>query len=278
MFFYSGEDGFEALGITPVESREDLKVSKEEEERRAKKRKEKQERSKRKLPGTKRLQKRNEGVDFKKEYTLEDALKLLKDRSSAKFVESVDVAITCNIDTKKGDQNIRIMVPLPKGTGKTIRVAVFAQGDHAKAAKEAGADHVGGLEFIEEVLQGRLDFDLCIATPEMMAHMSKLGRVLGPKSLMPNPKLGTVTNDVAKAIQGAKMGQVTLRADKQGIVHGSFGKVNFSVEDLEENFNALYKGLLGAKPDGLKGEFIVGLHVSTTMGFGLKINMASLKI
>lgn len=276
--FYSGEEGFEALAITPVETREDLKNIKADEEQRMKKRKEKQERSARKLPGTKRIQKRNIGIDFKKEYTLEEGFKLLKERSNAKFTESIDVAIHCNIDTKKGDQTIRTMVPLPKGTGKVIRIAVFAQGDHAKAAKEAGADHVGGLEFIDEVLQGRLDFDLCIATPEMMAHMGKLGRVLGPKSLMPNPKLGTVTNDVAKAIHSAKMGQVTLRADKQGIVHGSFGKITFSIDDLEENFSTLYKGLLAVKPENIKGEFITRIHISTTMGFGLKINLGSLKI
>lgn len=277
---YFGEEGFDTLAITPVENREDLKNlnTKEDDEKRQKKRKEKQERSKRKLPGTKRVQQRNHGIDFKRDYTLEEALKLLKDRASAKFVESVDVAIRCNIDTKKGDQNIRIMVPLPKGTGKTIRIAVFAQGEHAKIAKEAGAYHVGGLEFIEEVLQGRLDFDLCIATPEMMAHMSKLGRVLGPKSLMPNPKLGTVTNDVEKAIHSAKMGQVTLRADKQGIIHGSFGKISFNIEDLEENFYSLYKELLKAKPEGIKGDFITGLHLSTTMGFGLKIQLNSLKV
>lgn len=189
---------------------------------------------------SRRIQKRNEGVDFSTSYALCDALALLKERASAKFDESVDFIFVSGIDAKKSDQGIRGMVSLPAGTGKHVRVAVFAEGGKAEEARNAGADLVGDVDLIEKVSSGYVDFDLCIATTTMMAQLSKLGRVLGPKGLMPNPKLGTVTTDVKAAVDRAKKGQVSVRTDRQGLLHGVMGKASFSVKDLEKNFRALH--------------------------------------
>lgn len=223
---------------------------------------------------SKRIQRRDENIDFSKTYDIREGLALIKEGATAKFDETVEVVFACNLDPRKGDQNLRGMVSLPCGTGKTVRVAVFAQGEQANQAREAGADLVGDMDLIETIQRGTIDFDLCIATPPMMAHLSKLGKVLGPKGLMPNPKLGTVTMDVAAAVDSAKKGQVSLRADKQGIVHGILGRASFAVGQLEENFQALYEGLLDLKPSGLKGVLIKKVYLSSTMGFSLAIDPA----
>ena len=223
---------------------------------------------------SKRIQRRDENIDFVKVYSVEEALGLLKERSTAKFDETVEVVFCCAIDPRKGDQTLRGMVSLPCGTGKSVRIAVFAQGEQASQAREAGADLVGDMDLIETVQRGEIDFDLCIATPPMMPHLSKLGKILGPKGLMPNPKLGTVTMDVAVAVDSAKKGQVSLRADKQGIVHGIIGRVSFAIDQLEQNFQALYDGLLDMKPSSLKGVLVKKAYLSSTMGFSLPIDPA----
>jgi len=222
---------------------------------------------------SKRIRIRDANVDFAKQYGIDEALGLIKDRANAKFDETVEVIFACNIDPRKGDQNIRGMVELPRGTGRSVRIAVFAQGDQAQQARDAGADIVGDLDLIEEVQKGRMDFDLCIATPSMMIHLSKLGKILGPKQLMPNPKLGTVTMNVAGAIQSAKKGQVSLRAEKQGIVHAILGKSSFASEALAENFKAVQTALLDMKPDGIKGNLIKKAFLSSTMGFSLALDL-----
>lgn len=222
---------------------------------------------------SKRIRTRDANVDFARQYGVEEALVLIKDRAKAKFDETIEVVFACNVDPRKGDQNIRGMVELPRGTGRIVRVAVFAQGDHAQQAKDAGADIVGDLDLIEEVQRGRIDFDLCIATPDMMIHLSKLGKILGPKQLMPNPKLGTVTMNVAGAVQSAKKGQVSLRAEKQGIVHAILGKASFATEALEQNFKAVQSALLDMKPDGIKGNLIKKAFLSSTMGFSLPLDL-----
>lgn len=222
---------------------------------------------------SKRIRNRDAHVDFAKQYAITEALSLVKERANAKFDETVEVVFACNVDPRKGDQNIRGMVELPSGTGRTVRVAVFAQGEQAQQARDAGADIVGDMDLIEEVQKGRIDFDLCIATPAMMANLSKLGKILGPKQLMPNPKLGTVTMNVAAAVQSAKKGQVSLRAEKQGIVHAILGKASFAVEALERNFQAVEAALLEMKPDGVKGNLIKKAFLSSTMGFSLTLDL-----
>jgi len=223
---------------------------------------------------SKRIQRRDENIDFSKIYDIREGLDLVKNGATAKFDETVEIVFSCNLDPRKGDQNLRGMVSLPCGTGKSVRIAVFAQGEQAHQAREAGADLVGDMDLIEAVQRGNMDFDLCIATPPMMAHLSKLGKILGPKGLMPNPKLGTVTMDVAAAIDSAKKGQVSLRADKQGIVHGIIGRASFAIDQLEQNFQALYEGLLELKPAGLKGGLVKKIYLSSTMGFSLAIDPA----
>ena len=222
---------------------------------------------------SKRVRHRNEGIDFQRAYGLEEAIHLIKERASAKFNETVEVVFACNIDPRKGEQNIRGMVKLPFGTGKDVRIAVFAEGEQASQAKLAGVHCVGGQDLIEEVLGGRMDFDLCIATPEMMGTLSKLGKILGPKGLMPNPKLGTVTHDVIKAIESAKQGQVSFRPDKEGIVHSILGKMNFSMEALSENFKALHTQLLSLKPAAVKNALIKKICISSSMGFSLNVDL-----
>ena len=210
-------------------------------------------------------------LDTTKTYSFADAIEALRTYCSKKFDESLEIAIRLAIDVTKADQNIRGMLSLPNGTGKKVRVAVFTN-DKADEAKKAGADVVGGEDLIEKVAAGNIDFDRVIATPEMMPKMSKVARVLGPKGLMPNPKLGTVTNDVAAAVASAKAGQIEYRADKNGIIHAGIGKMSFATDKLVENANALVDQLKKVKPASVKGQYIVGIAVSTTQGPGLHVD------
>ena len=218
-----------------------------------------------------------EKIDVNKIYNPVDAIKLLKDNSYVKFEESLEVAINLRIDSNKTDQNIRGVLNLPKGSGKIIRVAVMAKGEKAKEASEAGADIVGDDDLAEKVTSGKIDFDLLIATPDMMPTIGKIGKILGPKGLMPNPKLGTVTQDVKSAVSNAKAGQVQYKNDKAGIVHAGIGKLNFSEEDLLENLKAFYSSISKSRPDAVKGSFVKKVSIASTMGFGLKISTASLR-
>jgi large subunit ribosomal protein L1 len=206
-----------------------------------------------------------------------EAIKLLKESSFVKFNESLDISINLGIDSNKTDQNVRGVINLPKGTGKKIRVAVMTKGDKAKEALEAGADLVGDDDLAQKVTDGQIDFDLLIATPDMMPTIGKIGKILGPKGLMPNPKLGTVTQDVKTAVLNAKSGQVQYKNDKAGIVHAGIGKLSFSEEDLLENLKAFYSLVSKSKPDAVKGSFIKKVSIASTMGFGLAINSASLR-
>ena len=224
---------------------------------------------------TKRMKACYEGVDKEKRYSLTDAVALLKDRSSVKFDETFEVAMNLNVDPRHADQMVRGVVSLPHGTGKSVRVAVFAKGPKAEEAKKAGAEIVGADDLAEKIQKGEIDFDRCIATPDMMAVVGKLGKVLGPKGLMPNPKLGTVTMDVAKAVAESKGGQVEFRVEKAGIIHAGVGKTSFSAEALAENVEAFVGAILKAKPTGVKGKYVKGIALTSTMGPGLKIEMAN---
>ena len=215
-------------------------------------------------------------VEPGKTYAIEDALKILKDNSKTKFVESVDVAIRLGIDPKKSDQVVRGSSVLPNGTGKTVRVAVFAQGPKAEEAKAAGAEAVGMDDLAEQMQNGDLSYGVVIATPDAMRVVGKLGQVLGPRGLMPNPKTNTVTMDVATAVKNAKGGQVRFRADKGGIVHSTIGKVNFEVEALKENLNSLLADLIKAKPSAAKGQYLQRVYVSSTMGLGIGVDTSTL--
>ena len=206
-----------------------------------------------------------------------EAIKMLKENSYVKFEESIDVAINLRIDSNKTDQNIRGVLNLPKGSGKKIRIAVMAKGDKAKEATEAGADIVGDDDLAQKVIGGEILFDLLIATPDMMPVVGKIGKILGPKGLMPNPKLGTVTQDVKSAVLNAKAGQVQFKNDKAGIVHAGIGKLNFSEEDLLENLKAFYSSISKSRPDAVKGSFIKKVSIASTMGFGLEINTGGLR-
>ncbi len=208
-------------------------------------------------------------------YSIEEALRLVKQSASVKFDESVDVAINLGVDPRKSDQNVRGTTVLPRGTGKRVRVAVFAEGEQAEAARKAGADIVGLQDLAERVKGGALDFDVVIATPEAMKVVGKLGPVLGPRGLMPNPKVGTVTANVSKAVQNAKAGQVQYRADKAGILHCSIGKASFELEALMENFSALMDSVRRAKPPTAKGIYIKKVTLSTTMGPGVRVESAA---
>lgn len=210
-------------------------------------------------------------LDATKTYSFADAIEALRPYCSKKFDESLEIAVRLAIDVTKADQNIRGMLSLPNGTGKKVRVAVFTN-DKVEDAKKAGADVVGGEDLIEKVAAGNIDFDRVIATPEMMPKMSKVARVLGPKGLMPNPKLGTVTNDVAAAVASAKAGQIEYRAEKNGIIHAGIGKMSFATDKLVENANALIEQLKKVKPASVKGQYIVGIAVSTTQGPGLHVD------
>lgn len=213
-------------------------------------------------------------VDRNKAYDIEEAVKLVKEMASAKFDESVDVAIRLGIDPRKNDQQVRGAVVLPHGTGKTQRVLVLAKGEKAKEAEAAGADYVGDQEYIEKISQGWFEFDVIVATPDMMPEVGKLGRVLGPKGLMPNPKTGTVTMDVAKAVKEIKAGKVEYRAHKDGNVHAPIGKVSFDDQKLVENFQAFLEAIIKAKPAAAKGTYIKNVAISSTMGPGVKVNVA----
>lgn len=211
-------------------------------------------------------------VEKSKLYSPKAAMELAKELSSAKFDETVEVAIRLGVDTRKADQNVRGSISLPHGTGKTVRVAVFAEGEKAREAEAAGADIVGGDELVAEVEKGNINFDAAIATPNMMAKVGRLGRVLGPRGLMPNPKLGTVTMDVEKIIGELKAGRVEYRADRYGICHVPMGKVSFDTDKLAENYGALLTELLRVKPSTAKGKYVKSVVVSTTMGPGIKVD------
>ncbi|MGL4624021.1 MAG: 50S ribosomal protein L1 [Culicoidibacterales bacterium] len=210
-------------------------------------------------------------VDATVAYNVTEAIELAKKTHTAKFDASVDVAFRLGVDPRQADQQIRGAVVLPNGTGKTARIAVFARGERAKEAEAAGADFVGDLDLVQKVQQGWLDFDVAVATPDMMAEVGKLGRVLGPRGLMPNPKTGTVTMDVTKAINEIKAGKVEYRVDKVGNIHVPIGRVSFDTEKLVENFNTIYNTLLRAKPSAAKGTYMKNVAVSTTMGPGVRV-------
>ena len=217
------------------------------------------------------------GVDSTKAYEINEAIALLKQFATAKFVESVDVAVNLGIDPRKSDQNVRGATVLPHGTGREVRVAVFTQGANADAAKEAGADLVGMEDLAEQIKKGEMNFDVVIASPDAMRVVGQLGQVLGPRGLMPNPKTGTVTMDVTKAVNEIKAGKVEYRAEKAGVVHTPIGKVSFSTEDLVENFNAVQDALAKAKPAAAKGTYFKSVAVTTTMGPGVRVNTAEFK-
>ena len=218
-----------------------------------------------------------EKIDLNKSYEPIEAIKILKENSYVKFEESLEIAINLRIDTNKTEQNIRGVVNLPKGTGKNIRVAVMAKGDKAKESSEAGADIVGDDDLVDAINAGNIDFDVLIATPDMMPTIGKVAKILGPKGLMPNPKLGTVTQDVKTAVSNSKKGQIQYKNDKAGIVHAGIGKLNFSEEDLLENLKTFYSSITKSKPDAVKGSFIKKVSIASTMGFGLEINSSFLR-
>jgi len=222
----------------------------------------------------KRIRKAYEGLDALTVASVKEAVRIVKERATAKFDETIEVSLNLNVDPRKSDQNIRGVTQLPAGTGKTLRVAVFAKGPKAEEAKKAGADVVGDEDLAEKVQAGEINFDRCIATPDMMALLGKLARVLGPRGLMPNPKLGTVTMDVAEAVKAAKGGQVEFRAEKAGIVHAGIGKASFSAEDIEKNLRSFVDAIMKAKPTGIKGSFVKKISLSSTMGPSVKIDIA----
>ncbi|MDC0947892.1 50S ribosomal protein L1 [Gammaproteobacteria bacterium] len=227
---------------------------------------------------SKRAKQLAELVDRDVFYPLMDGLGLVKKTASAKFDESVDVAINLGVNARKSDQNVRGATVLPRGTGKTVRVAVFADGPAADAAREAGADVVGLEDLAATIKSGTIDFDVCIASPDTMRVVGQLGQILGPRGLMPNPKVGTVTTDVAKAVSNAKAGQVQFRIDKAGIIHSTIGKASFDVDALRENLDALIQALLKAKPSTAKGQYVKRVTLSTTMGPGVRIDRGSIDL
>ena len=225
---------------------------------------------------SKRFKKAAEGLEPSKSYTVEEAVKLVKARATAKFDETIELSLNLGVDPRHADQMVRGVVSLPSGTGRSLRVAVFAKGAKAEEAKKAGADIVGAEELAAEVTAGKIDFDRCIATPDMMGIVGRLGKVLGPRNLMPNPKVGTVTPDVTGAIRNAKAGQVRYRTDKAGIIHCTIGKVDFAPMQLQENLQALLHDLQKAKPATSKGVYMRRVTVSTTTGPGLMVDQATL--
>ncbi|MGX1098210.1 50S ribosomal protein L1 [Amorphus sp. MBR-141] len=223
----------------------------------------------------KRTRSGREGIDPENLYSLEDALKLVKDRAKAKFDETVEFVINLGVDPRHADQMVRGVCVLPNGTGKSVRVAVFARGDKADEAKAAGADVVGAEELVEQVQSGTIDFDRCIATPDMMPLVGRLGKILGPRGMMPNPKVGTVTQDVASAVSDAKGGAVEFRVEKAGIVHGGIGKASFDEALLAANIRAFTDAVIKAKPAGAKGSYIKRMALSSTMGPGVRVDPSS---
>lgn len=224
----------------------------------------------------KRLKRAYDGIDPMVPRPLEGALKLIKERASAKFDETVEIAMNLNLDPRKPDQNLRGAVMLPHGTGKAVRVAVFARGDRAKEAEAAGADVIGAEDLAERVQAGQIDFDRAIATPDLMSLVGRLGKILGPRGLMPNPRLGTVTQNVAEAVRAAKGGQVEFRAEKAGIVHAGVGKASFTEAALADNVRAFVGAIVRGKPSGVRGAYIKKVSVSSTMGPGLKVELSGL--
>lgn len=227
---------------------------------------------------SKRVAKIREGVDVNKLYDLSDAIGLVKERAVAKFDETIEIAMNLGVDPRHADQMVRGVVNLPNGTGRTVRVAVFARGDKAEEAKKAGADIVGAEELFEIVNGGKIDFDRCIATPDMMPLVGRLGKVLGPRGLMPNPKVGTVTVDVAAAVTASKGGAVEFRVEKAGIIHAGIGKVSFDNQKLEENIKAFADAVVKAKPSAAKGEYVKRVSISSTMGVGVKVDPSTVKV
>ena len=227
-------------------------------------------------PG-KRLGAARRGIDREQRYAAAAAVKLVRDGAATKFDETVEVAINLGLDPRHADQMLRGVVSLPNGTGKAVRVAVFAKDDKAEEAKAAGADIVGGDDLAGRIREGRIDFDRCIATPDMMSVVGKLGKILGPRGLMPNPKVGTVTADVGRAVQDAKAGQVEFRVEKAGIVHAGIGKASFSEQQLLENLSAFVDAIVRAKPSGAKGTYVRKIALSSTMGPGVKVDPGSLE-
>ncbi len=225
---------------------------------------------------SKRLRAAREGLDPNAMVSLEDAVKMVKERATAKFDETVEMAINLGVDPRHADQNVRGVVSLPNGSGKSVRVAVFAKGDKAEEAKSAGADIVGADDLAQQVQDGKFDFERVIATPDMMPVVGRLGKILGPRGLMPNPKLGTVTPYVAGAVAAAKSGQVEFRAEKAGIVHAGIGKASFDEAKLLENARAFFDAIVKAKPSGAKGTYVKRVSLSSTMGAGVKIEVGSL--
>ena len=226
---------------------------------------------------TKNNKKLVEAIDLNKIYEPLDAIKLIKENSYTKFDETLEIAINLGIDPNKTEQNVRGMISLPKGTGKKIKVAVMAKGDKLNEAKDAGADIVGETDLADTISSGKIEFDLLIATPDMMPSIGKVAKILGPKGLMPNPKLGTVTQDIKTAVENAKAGQVQYKNDKGGIIHAGIGKMNFSENDLVENLKAFFSTVSKNKPDTVKGSFIKKVTIASTMGVGLQINATSLR-
>jgi large subunit ribosomal protein L1 len=224
----------------------------------------------------KRIQKINEGVDPNKSYALAEAIKMVKERAVAKFDETIEIAMNLGVDPRHADQMVRGVVNLPNGTGKNVRVAVFARGAKADEATAAGADIVGAEDLLDIVLGGKIDFDRCIATPDMMPLVGRLGKVLGPRGMMPNPKVGTVTTDVAGAVKASKGGAVEFRVEKAGIIHGGIGKASFAAEALEANIKAFADAVIRAKPAGAKGNYLKKIAISSTQGAGVKVDPATI--
>jgi large subunit ribosomal protein L1 len=224
----------------------------------------------------KRVKTTREGIDRVKLYPLDEAVKLVKERANAKFDETIEVAMNLGVDPRHADQMVRGVVALPNGSGRTVRVAVFARGAKAEEAKAAGADVVGAEDLVEKVTAGNIDFDRCIATPDLMPLVGRLGKVLGPRGLMPNPKVGTVTMDVTAAVKGAKGGSVEFRVEKAGIVHAGVGKASFATDKLVENIKAFADAVAKAKPSGAKGTFVNRIAISSTMGPGVKVEPSSI--
>ena len=227
------------------------------------------------MASAKRIKSAREGIDPKKLYSLEEAVKLVKECATAKFDETIEVALNLGVDPRHADQMVRGVVELPNGSGRSVRVAVFAKDAKADEAKEAGADLVGAEDLMETVQAGTIDFDRCIATPDMMPLVGRLGKVLGPRNLMPNPKVGTVTTDVAEAVKAAKGGAVEFRVEKAGIVHAGVGKASFSEEQITGNVQAFLTAVQKARPTGAKGTFIKRIALSSSMGPGVKIDVAA---
>ncbi len=223
----------------------------------------------------KRFRNAKEGIDPKQVYSVSEAAKMIKERATAKFDETVEVAINLGVDPRHADQMVRGVVSLPAGTGRTVRVAVFARDAKAEEAKAAGADIVGAEDLAEKIQKGEIDFDRCIATPDMMPVVGRLGKILGPRGMMPNPRVGTVTADVAEAIKSAKGGAVEFRVEKAGVIHAGIGKASFTQDQLEENVRAFVGAVMKAKPEGAKGTYMKRVALSSTMGPGVRLDISS---